>query len=128
VTLKSGAVLTARYAIDATGRAAALSRMMTASPVIFDRLVGCLAFAPDSQTERNELLIESFEAGGGIRLPAARTARRRLHDRREQIGRSGCDRRRVPCAAGEHPLRGSCDERGRTARRATCPRREFAAD
>ena len=63
VTLKSGAVLTARYAIDATGRAAALSRMMTASPVIFDRLVGCLAFAPDSQTERNELLIESFEAG-----------------------------------------------------------------
>lgn len=63
MTLKSGASLTARYAIDATGRAAAVSRLLSAPPMIFDRLVGCFSFAPDSQNERHELLVESFEAG-----------------------------------------------------------------
>jgi flavin-dependent dehydrogenase len=63
VSVKTGAVLSARYAIDATGRTAALSRMMGTRPMILDRLVGCVAYTRDDQVERNELMVESFADG-----------------------------------------------------------------
>jgi flavin-dependent dehydrogenase len=63
ISMKTGATLSARYAIDATGRTAALSRMLGAPRLTFDRLIGCVAYTQDNRIDRNELVLESFASG-----------------------------------------------------------------
>lgn len=76
-----GAVHTAHFAVDATGRVAALARQCRLRPINVDRLVGC-CLRTRSRSDGNEgLIIESFADGwwysaalpGGDRILACMT-------------------------------------------------------
>lgn len=63
VILGDGAPVTARFAIDATGRAAALGRLQGLQPVNLDRLVGCFVEFEGAADDGEGLLIETFADG-----------------------------------------------------------------
>lgn len=63
VSLSDGSIHTARFVVDATGRAAALARRCRLRPINFDRLVGC-CFRAGSRSDGTEgLMIETFAEG-----------------------------------------------------------------
>jgi len=57
----------ARCVVDATGRGAFLTRMMDIEAVVYERLVACVRFFPDTadtdQPGRNATVVEAFEHG-----------------------------------------------------------------
>ncbi len=63
VRLSDGAELEARYLVDATGRAAALSRLFGLRPVGADRLVGVSLRMPSRSDGTEGLITESFAEG-----------------------------------------------------------------
>jgi hypothetical protein len=81
VSLSDGAVHTAHFAVDATGRAAALARQCRLRPVNVDRLVGCCLRTRSRSDGTEGLMIESFADGwwysaalpGGDRVLACMT-------------------------------------------------------
>lgn len=81
VSLSDGAVHTARFVVDATGRAAALARRCRLRPVNFDRLVACSLPAGSRSDGTEGLMIETFAEGwwytaaipGGDRVLACMT-------------------------------------------------------
>jgi 2-polyprenyl-6-methoxyphenol hydroxylase-like FAD-dependent oxidoreductase len=62
-TLHQGPALTARFALDATGRAAALTRAIGHRPVDLDRLVGCFVEFAGTPDDGEGLMIESAPDG-----------------------------------------------------------------
>ncbi len=78
---EDGSSGTARFAIDATGRAAVLGRSQRLRPLAFDRLVGCAAHFTHSPDHGEGLVIEAFADGwwytaaipGGRRVVACMT-------------------------------------------------------
>jgi 2-polyprenyl-6-methoxyphenol hydroxylase-like FAD-dependent oxidoreductase len=81
VSLSDGTVHTAHFAVDATGRVAALARQCRLRPIDVDRLVGC-CLRTRSRSDGNEgLMVESFADGwwysaalpGGDRILACMT-------------------------------------------------------
>jgi flavin-dependent dehydrogenase len=62
-SLRGGAPVTARFAIDATGRAAALSRALGLRPVAADRLVGRFVVFADIADDGDGLLVEAVPDG-----------------------------------------------------------------
>jgi flavin-dependent dehydrogenase len=63
IVLATGAPVTARFAIDATGRAAALARSQGLRPVSFDRLVGCFVAFEGAPDDGEGLMIETCPDG-----------------------------------------------------------------
>jgi flavin-dependent dehydrogenase len=63
VSLSDGAVPTAHFVVDATGRAAALVRRCGLRPVNFDRLVGCCLRTGSRSDGTEGLMIETFAEG-----------------------------------------------------------------
>ena len=63
VSLSDGAAQTARFVVDATGRAAALARRCRLRPVNFDRLVACSLRAGSRSDGAEGLMIETFAEG-----------------------------------------------------------------
>jgi flavin-dependent dehydrogenase len=61
--LRGGATLTARFAIDATGRSAALSRALGLRPVALDRLVARVVLLADVTDDGEGLMIEADADG-----------------------------------------------------------------
>jgi 2-polyprenyl-6-methoxyphenol hydroxylase-like FAD-dependent oxidoreductase len=61
--LRDGSVITARFAIDATGRSAALIRALGLRPSRLDRLVGCCVEFADAADDGEGLMIESVPDG-----------------------------------------------------------------
>ena len=74
VCLGDGATHTARFAVDATGRAAALARLCGLRPTRLDRLVGCFMYFDDPAAGDRELIIEASRHGWWYTaaLPAGR--------------------------------------------------------
>jgi flavin-dependent dehydrogenase len=58
-----GRTLTARFAVDATGRAAALARFQRWRPVTLDKLVGCFMHFEGGTDNGEGLMIETFSEG-----------------------------------------------------------------
>jgi len=58
-----GRTLTARFAVDATGRAAALVRSQRLCPVTLDKLVGCFMHFEGGTDNGEGLMIETFSEG-----------------------------------------------------------------
>jgi 2-polyprenyl-6-methoxyphenol hydroxylase-like FAD-dependent oxidoreductase len=61
--LRDGPAIAARYAIDATGRGAALFRALGLRPTRLDRLVGCFVDFVDADDDGEGLMIESAPDG-----------------------------------------------------------------
>ena len=74
--LRDGSPIAARYAIDATGRGAALFRALGLRPTRLDRLVGCFVEFIDADDRGEGLMIES--APDGWWYTAAVPGRRRV--------------------------------------------------
>jgi flavin-dependent dehydrogenase len=62
-TLHDGAAVTARFAIDATGRDAALARAIGLRPARLDRLIGCSVEFADVADDGEGLMIEAVADG-----------------------------------------------------------------
>jgi flavin-dependent dehydrogenase len=62
-TLRDGSCATARFAIDATGRNAALARALGLRPARLDRLVGCSVEFADAADDGEGLMIEAVADG-----------------------------------------------------------------
>jgi hypothetical protein len=60
---RDGAFHTARFAVDATGRAAVLARSQHLRSVNRDRLVGCFVHFEDAEDDGEGLMIETFQDG-----------------------------------------------------------------
>ena len=81
LALDDGAVLTARFAVDATGRAGALARSSGLEAVDLDRLVGCCVVFDGGADDGEGAMIETFADGwwytaaipGGRRVVACMT-------------------------------------------------------
>jgi flavin-dependent dehydrogenase len=63
IDLRDGTQVTARFAIDATGRAATLARSQGLRPVNVDRLVGCLVQFENAPDDGEGLMIEAGPNG-----------------------------------------------------------------
>jgi flavin-dependent dehydrogenase len=63
VSLSGGPVVTARFAVDATGGAAVLARRCRLRPVNLDRLVGCVRRTGSRSDGAEGLMIEAFAEG-----------------------------------------------------------------
>jgi 2-polyprenyl-6-methoxyphenol hydroxylase-like FAD-dependent oxidoreductase len=61
--LRRGPAITARFAIDATGRGAALYRALGQRPMRLDRLVGCVVPFVDADDDGEGLMIEAVPDG-----------------------------------------------------------------
>ena len=62
-TLRDGSPITARFAVDATGRHAALARAIGRRATRFDRLIGCSVAFADAPDEGEGLMIEAVADG-----------------------------------------------------------------
>jgi len=63
ITLRDGPSATARFAIDATGRDAALARAIGLRPARLDRLIGCSVEFADAADDGEGLMIETVPDG-----------------------------------------------------------------
>lgn len=63
IPMRDGAIHTARFAVDATGRAAVLGRSQGLRPVNLDKLVGCFVQFEGAADDGEGLMIETFADG-----------------------------------------------------------------
>jgi 2-polyprenyl-6-methoxyphenol hydroxylase-like FAD-dependent oxidoreductase len=61
--LDTGASHTTRFAVDATGAALVVARMLGRRPIVTDRLVGCSVALEGARDDDPELLVETFPDG-----------------------------------------------------------------
>jgi flavin-dependent dehydrogenase len=61
--LDTGASHTTRFAVDATGAALAVARMLGRRPIVTDRLVGCSVVLEGAPNDDPDLLVETFPDG-----------------------------------------------------------------
>jgi flavin-dependent dehydrogenase len=91
-----GEAITARFAVDATGRTAALARQQGVRPVVDDRLLGCFVLFEGAADDGEGLMIETFPDGWwySAAIPGGRRVIACMSDadivRRLGLGRLDC--------------------------------------
>jgi hypothetical protein len=120
--------LRARILVDATGRAARVSRWRGVRITDSDRLIGCFVTVPES----NAAMRNTDRSGAGrmvvLHQVAGPTPRARLHDRCGHCSApASWERRRLVGRARSHEFRASALERRTIDRRATDCRRRIAS-